>query len=322
MYRPTSWPDLAEQLAEIHQFFQNVSIANSTEAKRSLRAPLFDFGRRENTTNEANKDPAPDYSFQGVTCADAVDAGNVTTKEVFDFLVTVTRRVSPMFGPIWGDAGLYCHRWPVRAVERYTGPWNKKLANPILVIGNEADPVTPYISAKRVADALGNSAILIEQDDYGHLSLAMHSTCTISILKNYFLDNKLPSEDEFYSSCTHQTDQQLFPGPGVTKNVLAKTSSQSTLTDSTTLQDELDKARTRGNNLFIAVIALAAAAGILLLGLVFSCIRRRRKSKAIYATYIPRGAFEKGGDEQGHTYDDPHNKAADAKSGGYSRVET
>lgn len=36
-----------------------------------------------------------------------------------------------------------------------------------LRVGNEADPVTPYVSAKRVADALGDSAILIEQDDYG-----------------------------------------------------------------------------------------------------------------------------------------------------------
>ncbi|KAL5637297.1 hypothetical protein ACGC1H_001066 [Rhizoctonia solani] len=317
MYRPTAWPGLAEELAGINQFLQNISVTNATQTKRSVRVPLFDLGRRQSTRNGTNDDPAPDYSFQGVTCSDAVDAGNVTTKEVFDFLVTVTRDVSPMFGPTWGDAGLYCHRWPVRAVERYTGPWDKKLANPILVIGNEADPVTPYISAKSVADALGDSAILIEQDDYGHLSLAMHSNCTISALQNYFLENKLPSKDEFCG-----TDQQLFPGPGVTKNALAKANSQKLSTDSNTLQDELDKARTRSKNLFIAVIALAAAVGILLLGLIFSCIRGRRRSKAAYATYIPRGAFEKGGDEQGHTYNDPHIKGVDAKSGGYSRVET
>ncbi|CAE6456002.1 unnamed protein product [Rhizoctonia solani] len=317
MYSPTEWPGLAKELAEVNQLLQNVSVTNSTQTKRALRAPLFNFGRRQSTSNGTNDDPAPDYSFQGVTCADAVDAGDVTTKEVFDFLVAVTREVSPMFGPMWGDAGLYCHHWPVRAVERYTGPWDKKLANPILVIGNEADPVTPYISAKSVADALGDSAILIEQDDYGHSSLAMHSNCTISALQNYFLNNKLPSKDEFCG-----TDQQLFPGPGVTKKVLAKANSQNLSTDSDTLQNELDKARARGNNLFIAVIALAAAAGILLLGLIFSCICGRRKSKAAYATYIPRGAFEKGGDEQGHTYNDPHIKGADAKSGGYSRVET
>lgn len=99
-------------------------------------------------------------------------------------MLTLHSKVGPQFA---GAGYLYCHRWPVRAVERFTGPWNSKLSNTILIIGmyaavrvssrlhydnrsqigNEADPVTPYISAKRVADALGDSAILIEQDDYG-----------------------------------------------------------------------------------------------------------------------------------------------------------
>ncbi|CAE7050036.1 unnamed protein product [Rhizoctonia solani] len=319
MYTPTQWPDLAEQGAQLVAAAQDLSLlSNSTHVKRLLRAPLVDIDRRQSTTNVTNdRDPAPDYAFQGVTCADAIDAGNVTTKDVFDFLVKVTREVSQMFGPLFNDGGLYCHRWPVRAVERYTGPWNKKLANPILVIGNEADPVTPYKSAKKVADALGDSAILIEQDDYGHLSLAMHSDCTISALTDYFLNNKLPSQDKLCG-----TEQVLFPGPGVTKTALAKLNSENLSANPSTLQDELEKARARGNNLFIVVIALAAAAGLLLLGLVFSCIRGRRGSKATHTTYIPRGAFEKGGDEQGHTYSDPYIKGAAVKSGGYSRVET
>ncbi|KAG8731172.1 hypothetical protein FRC11_004815, partial [Ceratobasidium sp. 423] len=319
MYTPIEWPKLAEQLTPLIEAVQNISSLSNSTHKRSIRTPVSDISRRQNSNNgTTNEDPAPNYAFQGVTCGDAVDPGNVTTKDTFDFLVKVTREVSQMFGPIWNDAGFYCHRWPVRAVERYTGPWNKKLANPILVIGNEADPVTPYISAKKVADALGDSAILIEQDDYGHLSINMHSTCTISALQDYFLNNKLPSQDKFCG-----TDQQLFPGPGVTKSTLVKTGSQNNLsTDSGSLEDELKNARERSNKLFIAVIALAAAAGLLLVSLIFSCIRGRRKSNVEHATYIPRAAFEKGGDEQGHTYDDPYTKGEGTKSGGYSRVET
>ncbi|CCO33747.1 Putative hydrolase Mb2247c OS=Mycobacterium bovis (strain ATCC BAA-935 / AF2122/97) GN=Mb2247c PE=3 SV=1 [Rhizoctonia solani AG-1 IB] len=313
MYSPTGWPQLAKELVEYIGYLQNLSLLSNSTQKRSPRTPLFDLGHRQ----VSNDEEAVDYSFQGVTCADAIDAGNTTTKDVFDSLVKVTREVSPMFGPSWGDAGFYCHRWPVRAVERYTGPWNKKLANPILVIGNEADPITPYISAKKVADALGDSAILIEQDDYGHLSLAMHSTCTISALQNYFVNNKLPSQDKLCG-----TNQELFPGPGVTKATLLKLNSNNLSTDSDSLEDQLEKARERGDKLFIAVIALAAAAGLLLLGVVFSCIRGRRKSKPAHATYIPRGAFEKGGEEQGHTYDDPYHKGTGAKTGGYARVET
>ncbi|GAB1525262.1 hypothetical protein RhiTH_008420 [Rhizoctonia solani] len=322
LYTPSRWPAMAEEGAKYVEAFRNLSLLSNSPHKRSLLEPLLDIVRRQTSNNgtsnngTSNNDPAPDYSFQGVTCADAVDAGNTTTRDVFDFLVKVTREVSPMFGPQWGDGGLYCHRWPVRAVERYTGPWNKKLSNPILVIGNEADPVTPYISAKKVADALGDSAILIEQDDYGHLSLAMHSTCTISALQDYFLNNKLPSQDKLCG-----TNQQLFPGPGVTKSTISKLNVHNSATDPSSLEDELDKARERGDKLFILVITLAAASGLLLLGLIFSCIRGRRKSKVAHATYIPRGAFEKGGDEQGHIYD-PYGKGSGSKSGGYARVET
>ncbi|KEP46989.1 putative hydrolase [Rhizoctonia solani 123E] len=323
MYGPANWPKLAEQLATMHEFLSNATSGSQT--KRSLTESLIDIlsGETPATGDATTSDEAPDYAFQGVTCADAIDAGNTTTKDVFDFLVHITRTVSPMFGPQWGDGGFYCHRWPVRAVERYTGPWNKKLANPILVIGNEADPVTPYVMAKKVADALGDSAILIQQDDYGHTSLAMHSNCTISALQDYFLDNKLPTQDILCG-----TDQQLFPGPGVTKqslnklNAVSNSVSTNGTTTTSTLQGELDKARERSHNLFIATIALAAASGLLLVGLLFSCIRGRHKSNKTRGTYIPRAAFEKGTEEQGHTYDDPYAPGAGTKSGGYARVET
>jgi predicted esterase len=72
-------------------------------------------------------------------------------------------------------------------VERFTGPWNHTLATPILVIGNRADPITPYVHAKRVADLLGDSAILIEQDDFGHTSLVLMSKCTVTAMHAYWV---------------------------------------------------------------------------------------------------------------------------------------
>ncbi|KAG8701909.1 hypothetical protein FRC09_005064, partial [Ceratobasidium sp. 395] len=200
MYTPTGWTKLAEELKAKYDFLASnmrSSTKRSTHNHKRRRTPpgSVEVQARQNT--QANPDPPPVYSIQAITCADAVDAGNVTTQMVFDEMVRVTREASQMFGPRWGIAGFYCHHWPVRAVERFTGPWNSKLSNPILVIGNEADPVTPFRSAKAVADALGDSAILIEQDDYGHLSLAMHSDCTFTIVENYFLNNQLPTADQF-----------------------------------------------------------------------------------------------------------------------------
>jgi pimeloyl-ACP methyl ester carboxylesterase len=37
-----------------------------------------------------------------------------------------------------------CASWPAIAADRYAGPWNRRTANPILVIGNTFDPETPY----------------------------------------------------------------------------------------------------------------------------------------------------------------------------------
>ncbi|CAE7233901.1 unnamed protein product [Rhizoctonia solani] len=319
MYSPTTWPKLAEELAEIYEYLHNETSTSQTKRSLSNTKSLLDMLPRQ-TTNGTDDDPAHIYALQGITCADTVDAGNTTTKDVFDFLVEVTRTVSPMFGPQWGDPGFFCHRWPVRAVERYTGPWNKKLANPILVIGNEADPVTPYIMAKKVADALGDSAVLIEQDDYGHVSFAMKSNCTTSALQDYFLQNKLPAQDKLCG-----TNQVLFPGPDITKRSLNKLNLVSNLDSTTaanTLQDELDKARQCGYAIFVVKVALAAAAGLLLVALLFLCIRGRHMSKSVHGTYIPHGAFEKASEEEGHAYDDPYAPGAGTKSGGYHRIET
>ncbi|KAF8754464.1 MEROPS serine peptidase family S33 [Rhizoctonia solani] len=111
MYAPKYWQYTAQELAYYHDILSDTkSFANASHVRRT---PIT----------------------LRVTCADAIDANNVTTKDVFDMLVNTTRNVSPMFGPIWGDAGFYCHHWPVRAVERFTGPWNKTLSNTIIVIG-------------------------------------------------------------------------------------------------------------------------------------------------------------------------------------------
>ncbi|KAG9122808.1 hypothetical protein FRC07_000644 [Ceratobasidium sp. 392] len=329
MYAPTQWPELAKNLSTIHDFIVtnmspsgnpgNSSTPDNSSRKRAInlpvsrRSPLVPLTRRQSPTNNSN--PAPDYAFQAVTCADAIDAGNVTTQMVFDELVRVTRDVSPMFGPMWGVSSFYCHRWPVRAVERYTGPWNKQLSHPILVIGNEADPVTPFVSAKSVADALGDSAILIEQDDYGHASTAMHSDCTFAAIFAYFVNGMLPASDKFCG-----TNQQLFPGPGVTKSSLSASNLAASGTlGSSDLTSELDQAKARGDQLFIAVIALACAAGILLIGLVASCLFRRRQKKTVtHPVYFPRDAHE----EQGHIYATPYDGVKGEKAGGYAPVQT
>ena len=113
-----------------------------------------------------------DYSIVAILCGDSADPSKATTKDIFNEIVRVSQAVSHKFGPIFNPRS-FCHRWSSRAVERYQGPFNKKPKNVVLVIGNQADPITPFRSAKLVASqqCLGINARLVQQWDFGHTSL-------------------------------------------------------------------------------------------------------------------------------------------------------
>jgi len=114
-----------------------------------------------------------DWSIIAISCGDSADPIGATTKDVFNELVRVSQVVSHKFGVLFNGRS-YCHRWSSRAVERYQGPFNKKPKNIVLVIGNQADPITPFRSAKLVAsqEYLGSNARLVQQWDFGHTSRA------------------------------------------------------------------------------------------------------------------------------------------------------
>ncbi|KAF8588805.1 hypothetical protein K439DRAFT_1613302 [Ramaria rubella] len=165
--------------------------------------------RQNSNSSDSTIDPTVQALVTDVviTCVDSIDQQEVQTKRVFEELVHVTHDLSRMFGEVLVQTGhFFCHRFPARAVERFTGPFNHKLANPIIVIGNKADPATPLANAQKVAQALGDSARLLVQNSLGHSSLAENSDCTQGIIRDYFLHGILPKNGQV---C--QTDQALFP---------------------------------------------------------------------------------------------------------------
>ena len=118
-------------------------------------------------------DEPNDYAIIAILCSDAPDPNGATTKDVFNEIIRVSQTVSHKFGSAM-SAKRYCHRWTSRAVERYQGPFNKKPKNVVLVIGNQADPITPFRNAKLITTEqyLGSNARLVQQSDFGHSSLA------------------------------------------------------------------------------------------------------------------------------------------------------
>jgi hypothetical protein len=93
MYSPKGWPKLATDLKDVQDSLATY-YSGTSSTKRSLKLPETREIKRQATTNDT--DPAPTYAIQAITCADSVDAGDTTTKMVFDELVRVTKDVSQM----------------------------------------------------------------------------------------------------------------------------------------------------------------------------------------------------------------------------------
>src|SRR5829696_7052013 len=86
-----------------------------------------------------------------------------------------------------------CTAWPTghANASRYTGPWDRRTARPIVVIGNRFDPATAYGNAQRVARRLG-SAVLLTLDGYGHTSDVDPSTCIRQAKTRYLTELVAP----------------------------------------------------------------------------------------------------------------------------------
>ncbi|KAL1757025.1 Alpha/Beta hydrolase protein [Schizophyllum commune] len=168
---------------------------------------------------KTNFSAVPSYAEQAIYCSDVVDAGNMTMRDGFDTIVSASANVSPLFGPRWGDPGNACFAWPARAVERYTGPWDNKLKNKILIIGNTADPITPFENAQLMTQLLGDSAVLVKQDGFGHTSLGEMSSCTYGLINTYLTNGSLPENND--TICEIDADVVLFPNSSVTQADIA-----------------------------------------------------------------------------------------------------
>lgn len=67
---------------------------------------------------------------------------------------------------------LRCAQWRMDAKERYAGDFRVKTRNPVLLVGNTLDPVTPLVSARNVSEAFEGSVVL-QHDGYGVSASAM-----------------------------------------------------------------------------------------------------------------------------------------------------
>ena len=95
------------------------------------------------------------------------------------------------FGRLWTWASSICAEWPGHDEDRYTGPFNRITANPVLVVGNRFDPATRYEGALIVDDLLPRSALLTVEG-WGHTSLFL-SACADETIARYLIAVATPA---------------------------------------------------------------------------------------------------------------------------------
>ncbi|KAF8713633.1 alpha/beta hydrolase fold, partial [Rhizoctonia solani] len=184
MEAPPRWPAFARDLEE---------------AIKGNPAPLL---------NKVLPDPARDRFDHGnmaryaVTCIDSLpfNKSDPSTFPTPEYLAQrVVQRVNSTSKYFGGSTGLTdidggCQFWPVDGIERYAGPWNRTLANPVMVISSSVDPITPLASAKFINNQLGDMSRLVIVNAPGH-GVPFPSLCQFKASLAYFNNGTLP-EDE------------------------------------------------------------------------------------------------------------------------------
>ncbi|CDO72134.1 hypothetical protein BN946_scf184962.g77 [Trametes cinnabarina] len=154
-----------------------------------------------------------DLQRSAISCNDNTALDPPTAEEVIDEQLWVLQHVTRFSLAVvaletdWG-----CHHWPVSPPERFSGPWNHTLSNPILLVSNTADPITPMANGLLLADRFSGFSRHLVQDSAGHCALALPSLCMIMNVRAFFADGTLPDE-----GAVCPMDSSPFPDPEDTK---------------------------------------------------------------------------------------------------------
>lgn len=182
LYDSSSWEDFAGLLDAVESAAaSSLSLSPSLDARVQalLARPLY-ITKRAFPANYENLVE----SFGGVVCADSVNPGSYAAWSA------AADAAAGYFGRLWTWIGSLCADWYTADADRYLGPFDRRTANPVLVVGNRFDPATPYQGAQTVAGLLPSSRLLTIAG-WGHTSFGI-SQCANEIVDEYLLTIALP----------------------------------------------------------------------------------------------------------------------------------
>jgi pimeloyl-ACP methyl ester carboxylesterase len=120
------------------------------------------------------------------------DSANPRDPAAYPAAARLAYQRSGAFGLNWTWPAQPCAAWPRGAAQdRYTGPWNRRTANTILLLGNTHDAALPYQDSLAMEHDLAR-ARLLTVNGYGHTEANNPSTCAIGYEVRYLLTGALP----------------------------------------------------------------------------------------------------------------------------------
>jgi pimeloyl-ACP methyl ester carboxylesterase len=202
---------------DLSQPFQNPRLPATAGSRgwRDITDPLeelWSLSGQAATGAASGRRAAADGVYAGAEQGNAVGCGDAPNPRDPQRYLALEPFVLHRAGPIglsslWGDEP--CSTWPARSADNYRGPWNRRPANPILVVGNTGDPATPYANSVRMAAQLRRARLLTVKG-YGHTELLNPSRCANRHIAAYLLRRALPRA---HTTC--RADRRPFAsGPG------------------------------------------------------------------------------------------------------------
>ncbi|MER6791877.1 alpha/beta hydrolase [Amycolatopsis mediterranei] len=193
LYNPDAAADLTPYLQMVYLAAQHP--ATPTPAHVPVPAPpRFSHADETSATTAQQDEPQNAFNtwFNAVACT---DSDNPRDPQAVGRYARLAEPAAPGFASAWVYRSLPCASWPVTDPDRYTGPWNRPTANPVLLVGNRlGDPATPYEDAVSTSHLLGR-ARLLTVDTAGHgVAYDGRSHCVDTWLDGYLVSLTLPPE--------------------------------------------------------------------------------------------------------------------------------
>ncbi|GAA3035544.1 alpha/beta hydrolase [Kitasatospora sp. NPDC006786] len=208
LYSQAKLAPLAKSLQATYQVFQKPAgnallapQANVSDEDANLLS--VDVPRAALREAPVDSEYTADDSYLAVNCQDKPYPSN---DRVFANAAKAWEKDMPTFGRYQAFDAPACASWPApaRDAERFSGPWNKKTSNTVMVIGNLYDPATQYKFAQRMQQELSN-AVLVSVDSIEHCAVG-RSQALNKLVTRYLVDGTAPAAGQLL-----KPDAEIFP---------------------------------------------------------------------------------------------------------------